>query len=321
MTTLYIDRKDTQLKIDAKTLVCYINQQRQRPIPLALLERVVISCATEFSSQVMLRLASEGVAVVLINPRNSAQQATVMGPTAKNPHIKLWQYQALQDSLFSDAIAQQWITAKVRNQGRFLQRQLLARPDLRYPLTKAIEQLNDTLNSLQTPVDVVRLRGIEGNAARIGFGAYQLLFPDTLAFNGRKRRPPPDPVNVCLSLAYTLLHTRATQQAYAQGLDPMLGFLHEPKYSRDSLAADLIEPWRPYVDEWVWQQFNERELRLEDFTTDQNSCLLGKAGRYRFYSAFEQLLKPLTRALRLQVRQLRHQLEVQATGGIDHETK
>jgi len=321
MTTLYLDRKNTQLKIDGKTLVCYINDERQRPIPFALLERVVISCATEFSSQVMLRLASEGIAVMLINPRSSAQQAMIMGPSSKNPHIRLWQYEALQDATFSDAIAQQWVQAKVRNQRRFLQRQLLLRADLRYDLSKAIQQLDDAVQSLHTPVDVIRLRGIEGNAARIGFGAYQLLFPESLGFTGRKRRPPPDPINACLSLAYTLLHTRAIQQAYAQGLDPMLGFLHEPKYSRDSLAADLIEPWRPHVDEWVWQLFNERELRAEDFTQDQNSCLLGKAGRYRFYSAYEKQLKPLTRALRFQVRQLRHKLEAHYKQGDCHETR
>jgi CRISPR-associated protein Cas1 len=268
----------------------------------------------------MLRLASEGITVVLINPRNSAQQAMVMGPAAKNPHIRLWQYEALQDSAFSDAIAQQWVQAKIRNQSRFLQRQLLSRDDLRYPLSKAVKQLDSAVESLHSPIDVVRLRGIEGNAARIGFGAYQHLFPESLGFTGRKRRPPPDPVNACLSLAYTLLHTRATQQAYAQGLDPMLGFLHEPKYSRDSLAADLIEPWRPHVDEWVWRLFNERELRSEDFSQDQNCCLLGKAGRYRFYSAYEQQLKPLTRALRFQVRQLRRQLETHYKHRVSDET-
>jgi len=157
MTTLYLDRKNTKLVIDGKTLVCYIADERQRPIPLMLLERVVISCAAEFSSQVMLRLASAGVLVTLINPRSSTQQATVMGPTAKNPHIRLWQYQALQDVKFSDAIAQQWIVAKVRNLSRFLQRQLSLRTDLRYPLTTALQQLESAANSLQQPVDVVRL--------------------------------------------------------------------------------------------------------------------------------------------------------------------
>jgi len=309
MTTLYLDRKNTQLKIDGQTLVCYINEQRQRPIPLLLLERVVISCATDFSSQVLLRLASAGIAVMFINPRNSTQQAMVLGAAAKNPHLRLWQYQAVNDATFRDAIAQQWVLAKVRNQRRFLQRQLEARADLRYPLTKAIDQLSDAVASLQTPVDVVRLRGIEGNAARIGFGAYQLFFAESLSFTGRKRRPPPDPVNACLSLAYTLLHTRAVQLAYAQGLDPMLGFLHEPKYSRDSLAADLIEPWRPHVDEFVWRLFNERELRADDFTTDQNGCLLAKAGRYRFYMAYEAQLKPIMRAMRWQIRHLRKRLE------------
>ena len=130
------------------------------------------------------------------------------------------------------------------------------------------------------------------------------LFAKSLGFEGRKRRPPPDPVNVCLSLAYTLIHYRAAQQAYAMGLDPMIGFLHEAQYSRDSLAADLIEPWRPHVDEWVYQLFQQRQLRTEDFAVEPSRCTLKKAGRQTFYAAFERWQKPLSRAIRLQLRRL-----------------
>ncbi len=139
------------------------------------------------------------------------------------------------------------------------------------------------------------------------------LFPESLGFDGRKRRPPPDPVNVCLSLTYTLLHYRAAQQAYAMGLDPMIGFLHEAQYSRDSLAADLIEPWRPHVDEWVYQLFQQRKLRAEDFSTEPGRCTLGKAGRQKYYAAFEKWQKPLTRAIRLQLRSLIKELRNEST--------
>jgi CRISPR-associated protein Cas1 len=44
--------------------------------------------------------------------------------------------------------------------------------------------------------------------------------------------------------------------------------------------------------------FRERELRLEHFTTDKGACLLGKAGRERFYSAWESWAPPPRRWLR-----------------------
>lgn len=319
MTTLYIDRKNTRLKTESNTLVCFVDDKRQRPVPLLLLERLVVSSAVELSSTVLLKLTEANVTVVFINPRNSKQQACVIGSLGKNPHIRLAQYQARQDVTQSSAIAQQWVTAKVRNQRRLLNQYHDSRKDLRYTLGKSIDQLNNALKSLESPVTLDTLRGIEGSAARASFTAYRDILPDSLGFTGRKRRPPPDPVNACLSLAYTLLHTRATQAAFAQGFDPMLGFLHEPKYSRDSLAADLIEPWRPYVDAWVLAQFSQRELRKEDFTQDQNACLLGKAGRYKFYSSFEPVLKKLNRGMRLQLHQLRKKLTANSEE-TEHET-
>jgi len=309
MSTLYLDRKDIVLKIINKSLVCYVNDKRQRAIPLALLERLIISCSVKFSSPVLLRLASQGIVVTIINPRNSAQQAMLLGSGSKNPYPRLWQYRAVQNKTLSEQLAQRWITSKVKNQLRFLKRQQLIRKELRHPLTTAINQLSNVLMSLQQPVDIPKLLGLEGNAAKVSFGAYQKLLPVAFGFNGRKRRPPPDPVNACLSLTYTLLYTRATQQAYAQGLDPKLGFLHDPSYSRDSLAADLIEPWRPHVDEWVLHLFNQRVLRLDDFKQDQNACLLGKVGRAKFYASCEPELKRLSRALRLQIHQLKRTLE------------
>ncbi|PWQ97655.1 CRISPR-associated endonuclease Cas1 [Leucothrix pacifica] len=309
MTTLYIDRRNTRLTIESNTLVCFIEDKRQRPVPLLLLDQLIISSMIELSSTVLLKLAEAQVMVVFLNPRNSKQRASVHGRLGKNPHIRLAQYQAQQDTLLSCEIAQQWVVAKVKNQRRLLFRYQDSRKDLRYPLSKSIEQLTQALQTLDTPVaNLDSLRGVEGSAARASFAAYKEILPNSLGFTGRKRRPPPDPVNACLSLAYTLLHARAVQAAVAQGFDPMIGFLHEPKYSRDSLAADIIEPWRPHVDAWVLEQFTTQALRKDDFTNDQDSCLLGKAGRYKFYAAYEPVLKTLTRGMRLQLFQLRKKL-------------
>jgi len=93
----------------------------------------------------------------------------------------------------------------------------------------------------------------------------------------------------------------------------MIGFLHEAPYSRDSLAADLIEPWRPHVDEWVYRLFQQRQLREEDFTVEPSRCILGKAGRQRFYAAFESWQKPVTRAIRLQLSRLIKELRKKPT--------
>ncbi len=173
-------------------------------------------------------------------------------------------------------------------------------PDLRHPLVDGVTRLLDARGRIlaEPELSVDSLRGIEGAAAVGYFQALTQLFPASLDFTGRNRRPPRDPVNAALSLGYTLLHFEAVRACHVAGLDPIIGFFHELDFGRESLASDLIEPWRPRIDAWVWEQFRTRSLRDDHFTREADACLLGKTGRQHFYGAYEALARPLRRALR-----------------------
>ena len=148
------------------------------------------------------------------------------------------------------------------------------------------------------------LRGLEGSAAAAYFAGFQRLFADSLDFNGRNRRPPRDPVNAFLSLSYTLIHNEAVRACHGAGLDPLLGFYHEPTYSRESLACDVIEPLRPHVDHWAWRLFRKRMLSASHFSRDGQSCLLNKNGRQTFFEDYEIHAAPWRRYLRLRSYQI-----------------
>jgi hypothetical protein len=55
----------------------------------------------------------------------------------------------------------------------------------------------------------------------------------------RNRRPPRDPVNALLSLAYSMLVKDLTIACYSLGFDPYWGFYHQPRFGRPALALDL----------------------------------------------------------------------------------
>ena len=55
-----------------------------------------------------------------------------------------------------------------------------------------------------------------------------------------------------LSFGYVLLGDLLAGMLEARGLDPALGFFHEPRPGRPSLALDLLEEFRhPVVDRFV----------------------------------------------------------------------
>lgn len=301
MGTLYLDRKDLELRHEGKHLCLYENGKRHGTVPLNLVERVVIRGQAALTTGVLGLLAEEGVGLVALCGRHGRSVAILQGRSHGDTRRRIAQYRWYHEPSERLAWARRLVGLKLRAQAGFLQEALAQRPDCRQPLTAALEQLRRARASLQDPSgpdSIGRLNGVEGAAAAGYFGALVHLFPGSLGFSGRNRRPPRDPVNATLSLGYTLLHGDAVLACYQNGLDPYVGFYHEPAYRRASLAADLIEPLRPVVDRWAWRLFAEQALRANMFTVEDGGCLLRKNGRAAFYARFEVFARPLRRLLR-----------------------
>src|SRR5690606_21832215 len=130
------------------------------------------------------------------------------------------------------AAARGIVAAKLLAQYRALGAHRRRRPDLRRPLTRAMAVVGERWRTLPSAQNLDTLRGVEGAAAAAYFGALTHLVAPSWNFNGRQRRPPPDPVNALLSLTYTLLHGEAVRALLGHGLDPALGALHALDYGR-----------------------------------------------------------------------------------------
>ena len=303
MGTLYIDRKGLSLQMRDGALELRADGERVRSVPVGLLDRVVLRADTQLSSGTLAALADAGVGLVALGGRGGQRVAHVLGVPAGDARVRIAQCQRVNDEAWASAWSRQVVRAKLRAQQRLLREALAERADLRKPLTDAVATLQLTLDRLPQAADRAGLRGLEGAGAAAYFRGYVQLFAPALGFEGRRRRPPPDPVNACLSLGYTLLQAQAVQACWAAGLDPMVGFLHLPAHGRASLACDLVEPWRARIDDWVWQQFRNRELRPEHFGRDgAGACLMGKAARGHFYAAITPLQQRCAAALRRHAR-------------------
>lgn len=289
MATLLLDRAQLEIRSEADALALYEGGIRRGTVPLKLVERVVIQGSrTRLDSGVLIRLAEAGATTLLLSPRTSRRVALVLGTAHNDAAVRLAQARRVADEAFCAQWARELVLAKLRRQRRLLERARRERADARKALVDALASLDAIVTRLDSQHQMIAgLRGSEGAAARAYFAGLGALFAPSLNFTGRNRRPPRDPVNACLSLAYTLLHFDAVRAAHVAGLDPLLGFYHRPAFGRESLASDLIEPLRPLADGWVWEQFRNRALREDHFATDKGACLLGKAGRGRFYANWE----------------------------------
>jgi CRISPR-associated protein Cas1 len=309
MSSLYLDRKHLSIETNAGSLTIRQQGEIKQHIPLNLLERIVVSVGIELNTHTLTQLAHYGISLIFISGRSNSQSAQIIATPNGNVARRLTQYKIAQHPNSVQLIANTIITAKIRQQRHLLKRAKTLRHDISFALTKGINSLNDILTKTPNAQSIDSLMGYEGAAANVYFTAYSQLFAESLGFHGRAKRPPTDPVNACLSLGYTLLHHEAVRIVTGAGLDPYLGFVHQPAYNRESLASDLIEPHRAHIDQMIWRLFAEKTLRDYHFTQRDGGYYLTKEGRAIFYPIYEARVKSLRRLMRLQTYQLVHHLE------------
>ncbi len=223
------------------------------------------------------------------------------GLGVRNIFLRREQFRWADVPSFCLRLARALVVGKIRNQ-----RTMLARNHVEPP-RGALAHLKCMAKDAQSADNQQTLLGIEGNAARVYFENFSgMLKVDeesngcdddrcfTFDFRTRNRRPPRDPVNALLSLAYSVLAKDLTIVCHAVGFDPYLGFYHQPRHGRAALALDLMEPFRPLLaDSAVLSAINTRMVSTSDFVRAGSAVALTPNGRKAFFRAYEQRMDTL----------------------------
>jgi len=231
------------------------------------------------------------------------------GHELKNVFLRIEQFRLARDPATCLRLARQFVQGKIRNHRTLLMRNHVEAP----PAT--LLRLKQCAEAAERAESLASLLGVEGSAAAAYFEHFGgMLKPaddldDQLPglevptapgfrfdfnFHGRNRRPPTDPVNALLSLAYSLLAKDCLLAALAVGFDPYVGFYHQPRFGRPALALDLMEEFRPLVAESsVLSCINNRMVSEEDFVQAGQAVNLTAAGRKRFFQTYEQRMSAL----------------------------
>ncbi|MDI9258941.1 type I-C CRISPR-associated endonuclease Cas1c [Alicyclobacillus sendaiensis] len=271
LKTLFVQRDGAVVRMHQDTVVVTLEGATLARVPMHLLESIVGIGRVSFTSPLLERCAAEGRSVVRMT-RQGRFLYRIEGRLSGNVLLRTAQHDAARSPDRSLAIMRAIVAGKVHNQRQLV---LKAARDVADPADRAIvrevaDDLARELRKLPSALHPDEVRGIEGVAARRYFLALRhLLAPpirEALAFDGRNRRPPRDPVNAVLSFLYALLTRDAESALLGVGLDPQIGFLHTLRPGRPSLALDLVEEMRPILaDRVMLALFNRRQLQLSDF--------------------------------------------------------
>jgi CRISP-associated protein Cas1 len=282
--TLYVTEQGSTLSRKGERLVVEKAGETLADIPASKVVRVFVFGNVSLTTPAIAYLLKEGKDVAFLSNRGR-YYGRLISSESKGAALRRAQLKASDDMATCLELSKRFVTGKLKNQRRLLHR----RPG---PRTSSVaKEMTTMIKRIQRTGSLEVLRGVEGYAARLYFGAFGGML-EVMKFVSRRRRPPPDPVNSMLSLGYTLLTYEAFSAASAVGLDPYVGFFHRDAYGRPSLALDIMEEFRPsVVDLLVRGAVNRGHIRREHFEVGQEAgepiASLKEDARKRFFGLYE----------------------------------
>lgn len=214
-------------------------------LPLAQLAVLLIGVRASISGAALAKLSEYDVALLVCDWKG----VPVAGAYSWNPHTRIGARQKAQSELTVPRRKRAWAaTVRAKVWGQVATAESLSQR----------KQLD--LRELAKSV----LSGDSGNIEAIAAKKYWSILGSSNAF---KRLPGAgeDVLNSTLDYGYTVLRGHGIRAVSAAGLAGSLGVFHRGRSNQFNLVDDLIEPFRPMVDQVVFGscEFDDEELTKE----------------------------------------------------------
>jgi len=155
--------------------------------------------------------------------------------------------------------------------------------------------LGKRFSQLPDPAWSSRMMGWEGHQAKLYWRIIGESLPVEWQFSSRSRRPAKDAYNSITNYFYGMLYAMTEQALFSAGLDPHLGILHADEYDRPTLAYDLIEPFRPWVDGFILHQILREDLSPTLVVENEGEYWIDNEAKKELIPAFQQWMNKTVR--------------------------
>jgi CRISP-associated protein Cas1 len=278
LNTLFVTTQSAYLCKEGETVCVRVGGEDRLKLPIHTIGGIVCFGQVSCSPFLLGHCAENHVAVSFMT-ENGRFLARVQGPVSGNVLLRREQYRRADDPAATTVLARSVLTAKIANSRTVLLRAARDHGDKTDSATleRAAENLARVLSRMNGSRSIDELRGVEGEAARTYFGAFNECITgdrESFFFRERSRRPPLDNMNALLSFLYTLLAHDVSAALEGVGLDPAVGFLHRDRPGRPGLALDLMEEFRPFLaDRLSLSLVNRRQINARGFRRTESGAV------------------------------------------------
>jgi CRISPR-associated protein Cas1 len=290
--TLRIFSPETEIRKSGNTVKCTWKDDEgnamKQSIPIERLVGIEIYGNMMISSPLLQKM-NEIEVPCTFNSFHGKPIGTFFPAARKNPSTKIAQIKSYIDKkkkleiasrMVEKAVGERILMIKKRQDGG-------KNPDI---IDESLDRLSSIKKILSKSKTLNELRGHEGNAMKTFFVSFESLLKH-MKFDKRTRQPPENEINSLLGYANVTLYNLVNGEVFRSFLDPTVGFLHEINGSRNSLALDIAEMFRPVlVDDVILRMERKREINKSHFNRNEFSCYLNQEGKRKWFESFNSRL-------------------------------
>lgn len=291
LNTLYIMNESAYLSLDGENIVITADEGKSARFPFANIESIVCFSYLGCSPALLGKCCENGTGLCFLSS-SGRFLGRVEGRMRGNVLLRIAQsrlFTEFQPNLVRDNVA-----AKVANTAYVVRRSLRDRPELDEDgaLSALVQQLSDSAQRVYELESKAEIMGLEGSCAKAYFGVFDRLIVqqrESFRMTMRTKHPPLDRTNALLSFLYAMLTNDYASALEAVGLDSYIGFYHEPRPGRCSLACDLVEEARCIVERFVLTMINLKQVTPNDFEEQvSGAVLLNDDGRKKVVKLWQE---------------------------------
>ena len=299
LNTLYVTSPKSYLSLVGENIVVMLEDNEKFRLPFVNIENIVCFGYMGASPALMGKCADGNIGLSFLKP-NGEFLARITGKTKGSVFLRKAQYLRHDEGTFCLDFSKTIVSAKLHNSRFAIDRAVRDNKETidTSNMAKVSAGLKEAMGKVWEFPDKDTLRGFEGGNAKQYFGVFDdmiLQQKKDFYFHERNKRPPLDNVNCMLSYIYTILSLEVSSALETVGLDPYVGFFHELRSGRASLAVDLVEELRAYMaDRFVLSLVNLKKVAAKDFIKKEGGgVLMSDAGRKKILSAWQERKKDI----------------------------
>jgi CRISPR-associated protein Cas1 len=270
---LFITQPKVKIRRKANTLHI-IHKDFSDTFPINMLNNIYAFCNVDLDVATINYITHHNKCVFIMDKMGNLKSLIIPKNFNSNISNRKLQYAYYEDKSFNLEMTKILLKAKLVGILKYYKGYLVRKGTY---FAFDVKMRNDVFSKMiESAEDIAVLRGVDGTISKFMFNFFkdEIERNSEFVFEKREYNPSIDPINILLSIAYSVYHNYLIAQLIEWGFDPYVGIMHVKRGDHAVLASDIMEIHRPKITSFIEYIVVNKFLTPDDFIYKDNRYVI-----------------------------------------------